>query len=142
MGREAGPIAPLLDAVRRDLGRPWGVVDLAREARLSGRTLLGRFREATGTSPGRRVLEQRLQRARDLLETTAASVDVVAERSGLGSAESLRHHFRRVFGVAPSVYRRAFQHRRPELQSASAEAAPPAAALAAASASPSSAPGA
>lgn len=142
MGREAGPIAPLLDAVRRDPARPWGVADLARAARLSRRTLLRRFREATGTSPGRWVLEQRLQRARDLLETTAAPVELVAERSGLGSAESLRHHFRRAFGVAPSAYRRAFQHRRPELQSVPGDVAAAAEAPAAAGAPPSSAPGA
>jgi len=122
MGRERGPIAPLLDAVRADLTRPWRVNDLAQAARLSRRTLLRRFREATGTSPGRWLLEQRLQRARDLLESSDASVDRVAERSGLGSAESLRRHFRRAFGIAPSAYRRAFQHRRPGFQPAPAAA--------------------
>jgi len=36
-------------------------------------------------------------------------LDAVAERSGLGSATTLRHHFTRQRGVSPQSYRRTFR---------------------------------
>jgi transcriptional regulator GlxA family with amidase domain len=35
-------------------------------------------------------------------------VDDVAERCGFGTGALLRHHFRKVVGVAPADYRRTF----------------------------------
>jgi AraC-like DNA-binding protein len=62
---------------------------------MSPRSFARHFRAATGTTPHRWLLEQRLQRAELLLETTDLTVDVVAQRSGFGSADTLRHHFAR-----------------------------------------------
>jgi AraC family transcriptional activator FtrA len=109
MGRASGPIGPLQERLLARLDQPWEVADMARLARVSRRTLLRRFREATGTSPTRRLLTQRLQRARDLLEAGEVGVESVASACGLGSPESLRHHFRRAFGISPTGYRRAFR---------------------------------
>ncbi|GAA4623328.1 hypothetical protein GCM10023196_019090 [Actinoallomurus vinaceus] len=53
----------------------------------------------------------RVDHARELLETTALSIDRIAEHSGLGSAANLRHHFTRTVGVPPSAYRKAFSAR-------------------------------
>lgn len=109
MGRERGPVAPLLDRLQARLAHPWSVAEMARSARVSERTLLRRFQESTGLSPKQWLLQQRLSRARALLEGGSASVETIAAASGLGSAESLRHHFRRTFGVSPSAYRLAFR---------------------------------
>jgi len=51
---------------------------------------------------------QRVLHARNLLEQTDLGVESVATRSGFGTAALLRHHFRRVVGVAPQDYRRTF----------------------------------
>jgi transcriptional regulator GlxA family with amidase domain len=91
----------LADAVSLD--------DMAGHARMSVRTFTRRFREETGLSPARWLLQQRVERARLLLETSDLSVDVVARRSGLGSATSLRQHLHAVIGVAPTAYRRTFR---------------------------------
>lgn len=109
MGREHGPVAPLLARLQAELGHPWSVAEMARSAKVSERTLLRRFKETTGVSPKQWLLQQRLARARELLEGGAGSVEAVARAAGLGSAESLRHHFRRSFGVSPSAYRGAFR---------------------------------
>jgi transcriptional regulator GlxA family with amidase domain len=82
---------------------------MARHARLSVRTFNRRFRAETGLAPGAWLLEQRLNRARQLLETTELPVDEVAAKSGLGSGASLRQHMRASVGVAPSDYRRTFR---------------------------------
>jgi AraC family transcriptional regulator, transcriptional activator FtrA len=101
-------MAALLDWIRSDLGRDLKVVDMARRAAMSERTFVRRFKEATGTTPFRWVLTQRLQRAQELLETTDLDVDRVADRAGFGTATNLRDHFRRELRTTPSAYRRTF----------------------------------
>ncbi|GAA4517667.1 helix-turn-helix domain-containing protein [Actinoallomurus oryzae] len=108
---DAEELGPLLDWVRERLDRPLTVAALARRANLTERTLIRRFRAATGTAPMTWLRNIRLDHARSLLETTALPVDQIAERSGLGSPANLRHHFTRTVGVSPSTYRRAFSAR-------------------------------
>ncbi|MEV7128217.1 helix-turn-helix domain-containing protein [Streptomyces sp. NPDC093260] len=95
----------------RHLDRPISLPDLARRAGVSVRTLTRRFTAETGVTPFRWLLQQRLLRARELLETTDLTVDHVARRSGLGSGESLRQHMSRHLGMTPAAYRDAFTHR-------------------------------
>ncbi|GAB4585238.1 GlxA family transcriptional regulator [Nocardia sp. IFM 10818] len=101
-------LAPVLDWARANLDQPLTIEDLARRAAVSPRTLYRRLQETTGTTPLQWLLNQRLGRAQTLLETTHLSVEKVAELSGLGTANNLRHHFLKQIGVSPSDYRRAF----------------------------------
>ncbi|ACU75826.1 transcriptional regulator, AraC family [Catenulispora acidiphila DSM 44928] len=84
---------------------PITLADLAAHAGVSERTLTRGFRTETGTSPLRWLLHQRVDLARQLLETTDLTMDGVGRRSGLGSADSLRRHFVTRLGVPPSAYR-------------------------------------
>ncbi|MET8876771.1 helix-turn-helix domain-containing protein [Nocardia sp. NPDC004604] len=90
------------------LDTPLSLDDLATHARTSVRTLTRRFHEETGLSPQKWLLHQRIQRARELLESTTLPMDQVARHSGIGSAESLRQHMIRHVGVPPSAYRASF----------------------------------
>ena len=51
----------------------------------------------------------RPEAARADLEACDDTFEVVAERCGLGSAESLRRVFHRHLGVSPGAYRRRFR---------------------------------
>jgi transcriptional regulator GlxA family with amidase domain len=82
--------------------------DLARHASVSVRTLTRRFRAETGLTPLQWLLQQRLERARELLEATTLPVDEVARSSGLGTADSLRSHLLRQVGLTPTAYRASF----------------------------------
>ncbi|MFF8810947.1 helix-turn-helix domain-containing protein [Streptomyces pactum] len=106
--RDDEGLGPVLDWARTHLDRPLTVADLARRAAMSPRTFYRRLRAATGATPLQWLLEQRLQRARTLLESTDLPIERIAERSGLGTANNLRHHFVRQLGVSPGAYRRAF----------------------------------
>jgi transcriptional regulator GlxA family with amidase domain len=75
---------------------------------MSRRTFTRRFHDRTGTSPGAWLLDQRLVRAKLLLETTSDTVDAVARAVGFSTAASLRMHFTTRFGTSPSRHRRAF----------------------------------
>ncbi|MWA05565.1 helix-turn-helix domain-containing protein [Actinomadura sp. LD22] len=94
-------------ALRR-LGEPITLRELARHAGLSQRTLMRRFTEETGTTPLQWLLNARLGRARELLETTDQPVARVARECGLGTAANLRLHFRRALDTTPTAYRRTF----------------------------------
>jgi transcriptional regulator GlxA family with amidase domain len=85
--------------------------DLARRAAMSKRTFTRRFREEVGLSPLQWLNQQRLDRARHLLETTDLAVDRIAEQAGFGTGGSLRLHLQRVVGVSPSAYRATFHGR-------------------------------
>jgi transcriptional regulator GlxA family with amidase domain len=95
------------------LGEPLTVPRLARHAGMSERSFMRRFAEETGTTPLQWLTGARMGLARELLEATDHSVDVIARDSGLGSAANLRLHFRRTLNTTPTAYRRAFSRRVP-----------------------------
>lgn len=97
-----------LEWARRDLSEIITVEGMAAQAHLSRRTFTRHFRAMTGTSPHQWLLGERLALAQSLLETTELSIELVATRSGLGSAVNLRQHFRQRFNTTPVAYRRAF----------------------------------
>jgi AraC family transcriptional activator FtrA len=78
---------------------------LADRAAMSERTFTRRFRAATGAAPIEWLLRLRVRRAQDLLETTDRPIDRIAEEAGFGAPETLRHHFRKVVGTSPSLWR-------------------------------------
>jgi AraC family transcriptional regulator, transcriptional activator FtrA len=109
-----GGLAKLLHWALEHLDQPLDLADLAAHAAMSQRTLARRFAEQLGTTPGHWLRAQRLDRARQLLETTDDTLEVVAARSGLGSSDNLRKAFRAEMDLTPAEYRRSHQrsHRR------------------------------
>ncbi|HEY0216436.1 MAG TPA: helix-turn-helix domain-containing protein [Cellulomonas sp.] len=105
---DADTLAPLLAWMVEHLDAELTVPDLAARALMSERTFARRFRAETGTTPAAWVTRQRLVRAQEMLERTAAGVEEIARTSGFGSAALLRHHFARVLGTSPQAYRRQF----------------------------------
>ncbi|TDC69123.1 GlxA family transcriptional regulator [Streptomyces hainanensis] len=91
------------------LGQPVTLRQLAELEAMSVRTFTRRFREETGLSPQRWLTQQRLERARQLLEESDLPVDRIADEAGFGTAASLRQHLHRALGVSPSAYRRTFR---------------------------------
>ena len=80
---------------------------MALHARMGQRTFQRRFKESTGLSPLAWLVRERIALAARLLETRPAlGIDAVADLAGLGSAESLRRHFRAHGLVSPSRHRK------------------------------------
>jgi AraC family transcriptional regulator, transcriptional activator FtrA len=105
---QRGSLSMLLDKIRKRPGERWHIAELARLAAMSKRTFMRRFRAATGFSPADWVTRARVDAARELLENTALSIDQVAERCGLGTPTTLRHHFHKKVGLSPAQYRKSF----------------------------------
>jgi AraC family transcriptional activator FtrA len=106
---EGAALAAMLDWMRRNLQRELPLRLLARQAKLSERTFLRRFEEATGTTPKDWLTNERLRRARELLEGSGMAVERVATECGFGSADTLRHHFRTRLQLSPRRYRDRFE---------------------------------
>lgn len=92
-----------------NLHTPVTMADLATHARMSGRTFARRFRDEVGMSPGRWLIQQRVFRARELLETTDLPIDRIAGEVGFATGASLRQHLYDAIGVSPLAYRRTFR---------------------------------
>ena len=103
--RIAGSIAWAL----AHLAEPVTVARLARQAHMSPRTYLRHFARATGTSPIRWLVDQRIRASLALLETTDAPVAQIAATVGFETPVTYRHHFTRAMRTSPSAYRRAFR---------------------------------
>ena len=105
---EAGRLSRLLDWIRTNLGAKHSIASLSRRASMSPRTLLRRFKEATGLAPGEWIVRERVAAAREMLESGRIPIDKICERSGFGSQESFRRHFRLLVGASPGAYQRRF----------------------------------
>ncbi len=98
----------LLHSLLADLAHTPTLDDVAQQLHMSRRTFSRQFRAATGMALGPWLVQQRLARAQQLLETTDAPLDSVAAQCGLGSAQNLRLQFRKALGLTPQQWRRQF----------------------------------
>jgi AraC family transcriptional activator FtrA len=101
-------ISLLLDRVRASLDQAWPLHRLAAEAAVSLRALHRQFHQTLAQSPGQWLRDERVQRARELLETAPLSIEDIAAACGFGSAATLRHHFRTRLDISPAAYRMRF----------------------------------
>lgn len=105
---EADTLGATLAWMLENLDQDLSVEQLAARSHMSARTFARRFRAETGTTPHHWLTEQRIARARQLLEETGHPVELIATMAGFGSAPVLRHHFTKRVGTTPQAYRRAF----------------------------------
>jgi transcriptional regulator GlxA family with amidase domain len=109
--RPADTLEPLLAWMTANLRVEHTVESLAARAHMSPRTFARRFRDETGTTPYAWLTTQRILLVQHMLEDTDETVDVIADRTGFGTAAVLRHHFARRRGTTPQAYRRTFRAR-------------------------------
>lgn len=98
----------VLQWIRENLDQPLSVSDMAARVAMSERTFLRRFVETTGLPPKTWLQQERLNRARALLESTDQSTTGIAQACGYRSVESFRAAFRSAIGLPPTAYRERF----------------------------------
>lgn len=102
------PVRRAISEALERIPEPLSVADLARVAHLSPRQFERRFHTATGTSPGRWLIERRIEASLPLLERDPRSVDDIAHAVGFSPA-GFRRRFAAIRGIQPSTYRRQFR---------------------------------
>ncbi|WEJ91404.1 MAG: transcriptional regulator FtrA [Klebsiella huaxiensis] len=104
--RESQRLGQLFDFLHQNLASSHTVASLAEKAGMGPRTFLRRFENATGKTPARWLLDERLLRATQHLTHSRLSVEQIAELCGFSNASTLRHHFRQQFALSPLQYRK------------------------------------
>ena len=105
----SGGLAETMNFATENLEQPLTVARLAQHAGRSERSFSRSFLAETGMTPGQWLTAQRVHEVRRLLETTDASIDRIAELTGLGTATNLRMHFTRDAACSPTEYRKTFR---------------------------------
>jgi transcriptional regulator GlxA family with amidase domain len=106
-GRPAGIAHRVQHAVRASIGEPWTSASMAQAVGMAPRTLHRRFAAEIGMPPHQWLILERVDAARELLESTDLTIEAVAHRVGFAGADLLRKHFRAALDIAPTDYRRA-----------------------------------
>jgi len=101
-----------MDSVTENPRRDHTLASLAAGAGVSPRHLSRLFLAETGHTPQHFVDRTRLEAACAALTGSHATLDQVAEQTGVGSSESLRRLFHRELGITPSAYRSRFRSSR------------------------------
>ncbi len=99
----------LFEAIEEDIDTDLSIARLARILDVGTTKLSLGFRAATGRTVHQYVIERRVERAREKLETTDMPLADIAFAVGFSSQSHMTAVFRRQMGVTPGVYRRSFQ---------------------------------
>lgn len=99
-------VAPALEAIHAEPGRPWTVQDLGGRGGLSRSAFARRFTELVGTPPLTYLTWWRMTAAGRLLLADDAPLSAVAGQVGYVSEFAFAKAFKREYGVAPGRYRR------------------------------------
>ena len=97
--------------IDKKLDAPLDVRRLAASVNLSASRFAYLFRRDVGMSPARFVRQRRLERARELLESTFLSVKEVMAQVGFSDPSHFTRDFRRWHGLGPRAWRQTRRHR-------------------------------
>ncbi|MGH3357744.1 MAG: helix-turn-helix domain-containing protein [Nocardioidaceae bacterium] len=103
------PIGRAVDWALEHLDESISVSRWAASAFMSQRTFTRRFTSATGLSPARWLLTQRIQASLSLLERSDEPVERIGPRVGIPTPAAFRRQFGRIIGVSPNAYRRTYR---------------------------------
>jgi transcriptional regulator GlxA family with amidase domain len=109
-----GRLSRVLEWVTKHLEQSHSIESLAQRAAMSRRNFTRHFRQTTGTSVKQWILSQRLAHAQHMLESSDASIELIAQETGFGTGLSLRQHFRAALRISPSAYRKQFRSNSPD----------------------------
>lgn len=103
MGRKR--LGRVLDYIDAHLDQSLGLADLAAIAQMSQYHFSTTFKMAMGMPPYRYVLQQRTQRAKQLLKDESITISEVALRCGFADQSHMTKHFSKLVGISPKRYR-------------------------------------
>jgi transcriptional regulator GlxA family with amidase domain len=108
-GDQHGSLEPTMRWLQGRLAEPVTLIEIARHAGMSPRTVNRRFNEQVGTTPMQWLLRQRVHRSQELLETTDLTIEEITGHCGFGTSVAMRQQFAKHIRTSPTAYRRAFR---------------------------------
>lgn len=101
-------INELLQFLSENLADTHRLDDLAERGHLSKRSFARHFKNATNLTLSEWLTAKRLAKVQEWLENSDESIDIIAEKTGFGTASNLRMQFKDKFGVSPQAWRKSF----------------------------------
>lgn len=95
-----------LTYAKENLQKELTVDDLANAAHISPRQFSRTFKTETGQSPAKAIENLRIETAKNMMEESQHSLEVIARLSGFSDPDRMRRAFLRAFGQPPQVMRR------------------------------------
>lgn len=95
----------VLDLIESDLSQDLSLTVLAKAAGLSEYHFLRMFKQSTGYTPHQYVINQRIERAKEMLKSTDMSITEIAYLLGFSTPAHFTYLFRRKTGFLPSQMR-------------------------------------
>ncbi|SDW28593.1 GlxA family transcriptional regulator [Marinobacter mobilis] len=102
-------ILRLQDWLEQHFREPVSLAAMAEWAGLTERSLLRRFRQATGDNPTTYLQLLRVEEARRRLESTSENVETITRGAGYEDVSSFSRLFRKHTGLSPGAYRARFR---------------------------------
>jgi len=103
--RHFSALLQLVKEIRQNPERVWNTSEMAKSLSMSRATLSRNFQTEFGYPPKVMVIQQRIAKATELLDTTSDSIDSIARQVGYESSFTFSNIFKKYTGIRPSVYR-------------------------------------
>jgi AraC family transcriptional regulator len=94
----------VLDYIATHLDQNLSLGELSAIAGISTHYFSQLFKQSTGKAPHQYVLQQRIEKAKELLASKQYSIAEVASRVGFVDQSHLHRHFKRLVGITPRAY--------------------------------------
>lgn len=98
-------LAPALQHIQEHYAEPLELDALASLSLLSPSHFIRTFKKYLGCTPHEYVLQYRLRQSKHLLQTTADSIETIAEKCGFNSASHFARAFKHVNHMTPTDFR-------------------------------------
>lgn len=101
-------ISQILDYLHTHFREPLSIERLSRVAGYHPHYFIRYFKKKTHLTPHQYLLQYRLQKAKNMLQT-AAAISVIAEETGFADAKAFSRAFGKYMGISPSLYREKYR---------------------------------
>lgn len=96
----------IIEYINEHLAGDVSLEEIATQVGMSRYHLSRLFKQSTGLSVHQYIIQRRVERAKQLLVQNELSISNVAFQVGFANQSHLSHHFKRLVGVTPKIFRK------------------------------------
>ncbi len=102
-------IQGVIDYIHQNFHEPLSVSKLSGMANMSVSNFTGKFKEQTGLSPNRYIIQTRLKKSKILLRSNTLNITEIALQCGFSNTAHLTLVFKKHFNMTPSEYKELYK---------------------------------
>ena len=105
-GLPQSQLARVIDYMKANLSQDLSILDLATLTNMSASHFSRSFKQSVGISPYQYLMQQRVERAKQLLEQQSIAISTIALDCGFANQTHLTKVFRKMTGITPKAYQK------------------------------------